>query len=88
LSPNIDPLPSSLEDHGKVKRAAEAHPLERWERHSEIYDDDAWNRLWSSEVHDRWGEIMNLLMHFGADGKVDSTVVNEVFHLETNAGIS
>jgi L-rhamnose mutarotase len=56
--------------------------------YSEIYDEDAWNKLWNSEIHDRWGEIMNPLMHFNADGKVDSTAVNEVFHLETNAGKS
>lgn len=54
--------------------------------YSEIHDVDAWNKLWSSEVHDRWGEIMNPLMFFGADGKVDSTAVNEIFHLETKAG--
>ena len=54
--------------------------------YSEIYDEGAWNKLWSSEVHDRWAEIMNPLMHFNADGIVDSTLVNEVFHLETNAG--
>ena len=56
--------------------------------YSEVYDEDAWNKLWSSEVHDRWGEIMNPLMFFGPDGKVDSTTVNEIFHLETNAGKS
>jgi L-rhamnose mutarotase len=56
--------------------------------YSEIYDEDAWNKLWSSEVHDRWGEIMNPLMHFNEEGKVDSTAVREVFHLETGAGKS
>lgn len=56
--------------------------------YSEIYDDDAWNKLWSSEVHDRWAEIMNPLMHFNAEGKVDSTAVREIFHIETNAGKS
>ena len=54
--------------------------------YSEIYDEDAWNKLWSSAIHDRWGEIMNPLMYFNEEGKVDSTTVNEVFHLETNAG--
>jgi hypothetical protein len=40
---------------------------------------------WHSEIHDRWGEIMNPLMEFRADGIVDSSPLNEVFHLETNA---
>jgi L-rhamnose mutarotase len=56
--------------------------------YSEVYDDEAWAKLWSSEVHDRWGAIMNPLMHFNAEGIVDSTAVREIFHLETNAGKS
>ena len=53
--------------------------------YSEIHDEEAWDRLWHSEVHDRWAEIMNPLMEFNADGIVDSSPVNEVFHLETGA---
>ncbi len=53
--------------------------------YSEIYDEQAWDKLWSSKVHDEWGEIMNPLMHF-KDGKVDSSGVNEIFHVETKAG--
>lgn len=51
--------------------------------YSEIYDEDAWNKLWSSPVHDRWAELMNPLMNFRDDGVVDSTIVNEVFHVES-----
>ncbi len=54
--------------------------------YSEIRDEGAWDRLWSSAIHDRWGEIMNPLMEFRPDGIVDSTKVREVFHLETGAG--
>ena len=53
--------------------------------YSEIRDEEAWDRLWHSEIHDRWGEIMNPLMQFRDDGIVDSTEVREVFHLETGA---
>ena len=53
--------------------------------YSEIHDEEAWDRLWHSEIHDRWGEVMNPLMEFNDDGIVDSSVVNEVFHLETGA---
>jgi L-rhamnose mutarotase len=51
--------------------------------YSEIHDEEAWDRLWHSEVHDRWGEIMDPLMEFNAEGIVDSSTLNEVFHLET-----
>ena len=54
--------------------------------YSEIYDKKVWDKLWSSKIHDKWGEIMNQLMNFNAEGKVDSSPVNEVFHLETKAG--
>jgi len=55
--------------------------------YSEITDVEAWDRLWASEIHDKWGEVMNPLMEFGDDGKVDSTEVREVFHIETIAGL-
>lgn len=54
--------------------------------YSEITDVDAWDRLWHSEVHDRWAVLMNPLMEFNSDGIVNSTELREVFHLETNAG--
>lgn len=52
--------------------------------YSEIRDPDAWDRLWHSEVHDRWSELMNPLMEFNSDGIVDSSELREVFHLETS----
>ena len=54
--------------------------------YSVITDVDAWDRLWHSEVHDRWAVLMAPLMEFNADGIVNSTELREVFHLETNAG--
>ena len=53
--------------------------------YSEITDEDAWDRLWHSEVHDRWGEIMNPLMVFNDEGIVDSSELREVFDLHTEA---
>ena len=52
--------------------------------YSEIHDEEAWDRLWHSQIHDRWGEIMNPLMEFGPDGIVDSHEVREVFSLTTS----
>lgn len=54
--------------------------------YSEITDEGAWDRLWHTQIHDRWGELMAPLMNYNADGIVDSSTVNEVFHLETQAG--
>ena len=54
--------------------------------YSEIKDPEAWDRLWKSEIHDKWGAIMNPLMEFNDDGIVDASEVREVFHLETEAG--
>ena len=53
--------------------------------YSEIQDEQAWDRLWHSEIHDRWSEVMAPLMEFRPDGIVDSVVIREVFHLETGA---
>src|SRR5262245_26917394 len=54
--------------------------------YSEIYDPEAWTRLWSSRIHDEWAECMKPLMRFGADGKVAAGPVEEIFHVETAAG--
>jgi L-rhamnose mutarotase len=52
--------------------------------YSEIYDEGAWDRLWHSPIHDRWGEVMDPLMEFGPDGIVDAHQVREIWHLETS----
>jgi L-rhamnose mutarotase len=54
--------------------------------YSEIYNQKAWDKLWNSKIHDKWGELMEPLMQFGADGKVDAGPLREIFHLETKAG--
>jgi L-rhamnose mutarotase len=54
--------------------------------YSEIKDADAWDRLWHTEVHDRWGELFKPLLAFNAEGLVDATEMPEIFHLETGAG--
>lgn len=50
---------------------------------SEVESDDAWDRLWHSDVHMRWGKVMDPLMAIRDDGIVDSKPMNEVFHLDT-----
>ena len=53
--------------------------------YSEIRDEAAWDRLWHSEIHDKWGELMNPLMVFSDEGIVDSSELREVFDLRTDA---
>jgi L-rhamnose mutarotase len=53
--------------------------------YSEIRDEEAWDRLWHSAIHDKWGEIMDPLMEFNDEGIVDSSELHEVFNLETGA---
>jgi L-rhamnose mutarotase len=50
---------------------------------SEIEDEAAWDKLWNSEVHRRWAEVMQPLMHLRDDGIVESGELTEVFHLTT-----
>ncbi len=52
--------------------------------YSEIREEDSWDRLWNTPVHDRWAELMKPLMAFNAEGKVDAGDVREMFHLETS----
>ena len=54
---------------------------------SEILDKDAWDRLWTSDIHTKWGKLMEPLMNF-KDGIVDAGELNEIFKCETNAGQS
>ena len=49
---------------------------------SEIEDDGAWARLWDTDVHKKWGEVMEPLMEFGADGKVQATFMRQVFNFD------
>ena len=54
--------------------------------YSEIYDEQGWDKLWSSKIHDKWAKCMEPLMRFRPDGKVDAGPLREIFHLETAAG--
>ncbi len=51
---------------------------------SEIRDETAWDKLWSSETHRKWAEVMEPLMHLTPEGKVDAGELEEVFRVETN----
>jgi L-rhamnose mutarotase len=53
--------------------------------YSEIRDPEAWDRLWATEVHGRWGALMNEYMAVDETGAPEATELREVFHLETRA---
>jgi L-rhamnose mutarotase len=78
--------------HGAVWPELEAEMVKAGIRQFTIYEDDpilvvasdvadptAWAKLWSSDVHRRWGELMDPLMAFGDDGP-ESTEMREVYH--------
>jgi L-rhamnose mutarotase len=46
---------------------------------SEVSDAGAWERLWTSPIHRRWGELMEPLLEFGDDGLIASTEMREVY---------
>ena len=51
---------------------------------SEIADEAAWDRLWNSEVHRRWAELMQPLMNMRDDGIVEAHDLIEIFHVTTS----
>ena len=53
--------------------------------YSEIADEQAWDRLWRSEVHRRWAEVMEPLMHMDENGIVEAGELTEIFHLQPGA---
>jgi L-rhamnose mutarotase len=50
--------------------------------YSEVEDEGSWERLWSTETHERWGALMEPLMALKDGGSPDSTTLREVFHME------
>ncbi|MCA9089330.1 MAG: L-rhamnose mutarotase [Planctomycetaceae bacterium] len=50
--------------------------------YSEIHDEQAWDKLWHSDVHRRWAELMQPLMHLDENGIVQAGELTEIFHCE------
>jgi L-rhamnose mutarotase len=51
--------------------------------YSEISDEAAWDKLWNSEVHRRWAELMEPLLHLDENGVVQAGELTEIFYLDT-----
>lgn len=48
-------------------------------------DYEAMDRVWDSEVHQRWAQVMAPLIDVDETGKVDDVPLTEVWHLDTGA---
>lgn len=55
---------------------------------SEISDEEAWDRLWNSEIHRRWAKVMEPYLQFREEGIVDFGELREIFRFETRAGLN
>jgi L-rhamnose mutarotase len=53
--------------------------------YAEVLQEDAFDRLFQTAVHDRWAEEFKDLIAFDADGQVSAPFMTEIFHLETAA---
>ncbi len=49
---------------------------------SEIRDPETWTKLWASEVHQRWAEVIWPLLEAGPDGRPLIGELREIFRLE------
>jgi L-rhamnose mutarotase len=77
-------LVEEIERSGIARMTAfEADPVIFY--YSEILDEGAWDRLWHTEVHDRWGELFKSVIAFNDEGIVEAGDLREIFHLETKA---
>ena len=81
---NIWPeLVTEIERAGIARMTAfEADPVVFY--YSEVADEDAWDRLWATETHDRWAQLFKTLIDFD-DERVDALFMPEIFNLETAA---
>jgi L-rhamnose mutarotase len=53
---------------------------------SEVIDNKAWERLWRSDVHAKWAQVMDPLLFINSDGIIDAGELSEVYHLSARAG--
>jgi L-rhamnose mutarotase len=53
--------------------------------YAEVVDEDAFERLFQTAVHDRWAAEFADLIAFDEDGQVSAPFMTEIFHLETAA---
>jgi L-rhamnose mutarotase len=47
-------------------------------------DYEAMDRVWDSDVHDRWAKVMAPLIDVNDSNRVDAVPVTEVWHLDTS----
>ena len=50
--------------------------------YAEVTDSEAYPRLWATEVHKRWAELMAPMMDTGADGLPDIGVMDQIWEID------
>ena len=53
--------------------------------YSEVLDEEAWDKLWASPVHDRWAEMFKELIAFDENAQIDAQFMPEIFRLDVTA---
>jgi L-rhamnose mutarotase len=51
---------------------------------ADVRDEEAFARLWDTDVHRRWGEVMRGLLTLKPDGSPDVGELREIFHIRTS----
>ena len=54
--------------------------------YAEVEQEDAFDRLFQTAVHDRWALEFKDLIAFDPDGQVSAPFLTEIFHVEPTAG--
>jgi L-rhamnose mutarotase len=50
--------------------------------YAEVSDPDAYPRLWATDVHKRWAELMAPMMDTGADGLPDIGIMKSIWEID------
>jgi L-rhamnose mutarotase len=50
--------------------------------YAEVTDPDAYPRLWATEVHKRWAELMAPMMETGADGLAEIGFMDNIWEID------
>jgi L-rhamnose mutarotase len=53
--------------------------------YAECADAEAFQRLWRTPVHERWGGVMSRLLAWTDEGLVANEPLSEIWHIETPA---
>jgi L-rhamnose mutarotase len=74
-------LPAAIRDAGIYREVVfTADPL--LIVYAEVSDEDAYPRLWATEVHEQWAQMMAPLMEPGPDGRAESRFLRNIWEID------